>query len=401
MSHPPSRRGLLGLAASGTMAATLPACGLPSRLPAVPGNETLQASVLGIPNERFYIALGSEPITREFMSAIERRRLALGLGPGQSLPHWEMLAISGGGDNGAFGAGLINGWTAHGGRPVFELVTGVSTGGLSAPFAYLGPEWDDALRDVYTGVGVHDIVVRRSIFAAVFNDGLLDTTPLYAMISRHLGAAMMEALAKAYDDGRLLLIGTTDLDAQTPVIWNIGAIAKSGHPRALDTIRRILLASASIPGAFPPVMFDVTVNGQQRQELHVDGGAFAQAFLYPRAISAQRRALIQAGRRVPTGTAYVIRNAKLSSDWQSVERRTYSIAGRAIATMIASSGYNDVVRIWNTVREDRFNYRLAYIGQDFTVPYTTPFNQDYMRALYDYGFQQGRAGYNWATQPPF
>jgi len=317
------------------------------------------------------------------------------------MPPLELLAVSGGGDNGAFGAGLLNGWTAQGSRPVFDLVTGVSTGALIAPFAFLGSAWDDALRRVYTEVTLADIAVQRSLLAFVFSDGLADTAPLYGMISRELNARMLTELAQAYDEGRILLIGTTDLDAQMPVIWNIGAIAKSGHPRALETIHRILLASASIPGAFSPVLFDVTVGGQVRQEMHVDGGAVAQTFLYPSAVSAQRRARMERGQRVPPGRAYVIRNARLDPEWASVERRAFSIAGRAISTMIAASGINDVVRIWNNTRRDGVDYNLAFIGRDFTVEYTTPFNQAYMRALFDYGFAKARNGYPWSTQPPF
>src|SRR5262249_17055295 len=144
--------------------------------------------------------------------------------------------------------------------------------------------------------------------------------------------------AKAYDEGRLLLIGTSNLDAQQPVIWNIGAIAKSGHSRALDTIRRILLASAAIPGAFPPTMFDVTVDGVAYQEMHVDGGAFAQAFLYPASLTQGRRERMKQGRPVIDINAYVIRNARLDPAWSAVERRTLGIAGRAISTRIPPRG---------------------------------------------------------------
>lgn len=401
MSHDSSRRRLLGLAAGGALTAALPGCDLPVRHAAVPRLDVGEATVLGVPNERFRPSISNDALTREVIAAVERRRRALGIRPGQILPPLSLLAVSGGGDNGAFGAGLLNGWTARGDRPVFDLVTGVSTGALTAPFAFLGPAWDDALRRVYTDVTLADVAVQRSLLAFVFNDGMADTTPLFGMISRELDERMMGELARAYDEGRLLLIGTTDLDAQMPVVWNIGAIAKSGHPRALDTIRRILLASAAIPGAFPPVLFDVTVNGEHRQELHVDGGAIAQTFLYPSAVTAQRRERIGRGQRVPPGRAFVIRNARLDPEWASVERRSYSIAGRAISTMIAASGANDVVRIWNNTRRDGFDYNLAFIGQDFTMEYTTAFNQAYMRALYQYGFDKARIGYPWSHQPPF
>ena len=182
--------------------------------------------------------------------------------------------------------------------------------------------------------------------------------------------------------GRLLLIGTSNLDAQMPVIWNIGAIAQSGHPRALDTVRRILLASSAIPGAFSPVLFDVTLDGQPFQELHVDGGAFAQVFLYPASVSQFRRERLARRQPVAPARAWVIRNGRLDPEWASVDRRTLGIVGRAITAMIAASGYNDVLRIYAAAERDGVDYNLAFIGRDFTVEYDKPFDQAYMRPLY-------------------
>ena len=328
------------------------------------------------------------------------RTRARGLAEGTALPEMRLLAVSGGGEDGAFGAGLLCGWTDQGTRPLFDLVTGVSTGALTAPFACLGPRYDAQLRTVYTETKPSDVLIKRAITAALFNDALSDNAPLFRTISRMLNEAMLADLAAAYDQGRLLFIGTTDLDAQQPVIWNIGAIARSGHPRALDTIRRVLLASAAIPGAFPPTMFDVTIDGVAYQEMHVDGGAFAQAFLYPAALTAPRRERMKRNLPVPRAVAYVIRNGRLDPDWASVERNTLSIAGRAISTMIASSGYNDVLRMYYTTRQDGIGFRLAYIGTDFTMELPDPFDQDYMRTLFDYGYQKGRGGYKWASEPP-
>jgi hypothetical protein len=200
---------------------------------------------------------------------------------------------------------------------------------------------------------------------------------------------------------RLLLIGTTDLDAQLPVVWNVGAIAASRHPRALDTIRRVLLASAAVPGAFPPTMFDVTVNGVYYQEMHVDGGAVAQVFLYPPTISAMRRDRIKRGLPVAPANAYIIRDDRLDAKWSDVERRTLGIAGRAIGTMIHVSGLNDVVRIYFTTRQDDVAYHLAYIGTDFTMKLSSPFDNAYMRALFHYGYQRAVHGYPWVDRPPF
>jgi predicted acylesterase/phospholipase RssA len=395
------RRGLFGIAASGAVTALLAGCSPPVRGTAVPIGRTAQASVLGVPNERFFPLYGTEPLEIEFAAAADRLRRAEGLAPNAPLPEIQLLAVSGGGENGAFGAGLLCGWSEHGTRPVFELVTGVSTGALIAPFAYLGSSYDPQLRAVYIDLSPDRVLLERGFTAALFDDAMTDNSPLFKTISGYLNEGMLAALAKSYDDGRLLLIGTSDLDAQQPVMWNIGAIAKSGHPRALDTIRRILLASAAIPGAFPPTMFDVTLDGVAYQEMHVDGGAFAQAFLYPAGVTRQRRARMAGGQLVVPATAYVIRNGRLDAEWATTERRTLGIAARAIATMITASGINDVIRIYNRTQRDGIAFNLAYIGSDFSQKLPKPFDPGYMRALFDYGYQRARSGYDWAGAPPF
>ena len=400
MPSQPSRRGLFGLAAGSSIAALLPGCASPERGPSVPVGGATHATVLGIPNERFFPATGVAPLEVEFNDAVARLRRTRGLASNKSMPELNLLAVSGGGENGAFGAGLLCGWSEHGDRPTFELVTGISTGALMAPFAYLGTSYDAPLSTMYTGLTPDKVLVKRPITAALFDDALADNHPLFMTISGYVNDSLMAAMAKAYDEGRLLLIASTDLDAQQPVFWNVGAIARSGHPRALDTIRRILLASSAMPAAFPPTMFDVTLDGKPYQEMHVDGGAFAQTFLYPASVMRQREARMRAGQPVIPVRAYVIRNGRLDPDWASVDRRTLTIAERAISTMTTASGYNDVVRIYNNAQRDDIEYNLAFIGTDFTQKLPTPFDTAYMRALYDYGYQRGRRGYSWAHKPP-
>ena len=398
----PPRRSLLAFAASSALAAVLPGCALPTRLEAVPSGRASAATVLGVPNERFFPteAAGQAGLQREFVAAAERQLVARGLPPTVPDLELDLLGISGGGENGAFGAGLLNGWTERGDRPTFFLVTGISTGALSAPFAFLGSARDAQLKSVYTDITLADVLVRRGYTAAIWDDAMADNSPLFRTISRYLDEAMLVEIAHTYDGGRLLLIGTSNLDAQMPVIWNIGAIAKSGHPRALDTVRRILLASSAIPGAFAPVLFDVTLDGQPYQELHVDGGAFAQVFLYPASVSQFRRARMARRRPVAPARAWVIRNGRLDPEWASVDRRTLGITGRAITSMIAASGFNDVLRIYAAAERDGVDYNLAFIGRDFTVEYDKPFDQSYMRPLFEYGRQRALRGDAWMKRPP-
>ena len=191
------------------------------------------------------------------------------------------LAVSGGGANGAYGVGILLGWTAAGTRPEFALVTGISTGALIAPFAFLGPEYDARLKEAYTSMTTKDIAKPRSALGTLNSDAATDTAPLKAHIARYVDQEVIDAIAREFRRGRRLFIGTTNLDAIRPVFWNIGYIAVSGRPDAGDLIRTILLASASIPAVFPPQYIPVEAGGKRYDEIHVDGGAVAQAFLYP------------------------------------------------------------------------------------------------------------------------
>jgi predicted acylesterase/phospholipase RssA len=388
------RRSLLPLAA-----AMLAGCSALPRGTAVPRGRAQAVRLLGIDNARLYLGAESYDLAqREFLSAMARSGDPGGITPG--LPPFNLLAISGGGDNGAFGAGLLVGWTAAGTRPQFDLVTGVSTGALTAPFAFLGPAYDGQLRAVYTEVERHQILIDRSLLAAVMEDALADNAPLYGTIARYLDRDMLTRIADAYGRGRLLFISTTDLDQQMPVFWNIGAIAASGHPDALDLVRRLLLASAAVPGAFPPQMIDVEVDGRRYQEMHVDGGAVAQAFLYPPPLGVIRQNALREGRPMRVVNAWVIRNARLDPEWNGIERRVIPIVGRAISTLIAASGYNDAVRLWFQAQRDAVTFRLGFIGPDFNAPHPEEFDQTYMRTLFQYGFERAKAGFVWATEVP-
>ena len=371
-------------------------CSIPERGPGVPQAYTERALPLGLANARFFADADPKAMMEEGIRSVEREQAIL-RAAGKSttrLGPVSYLAVSGGGDNGAFGAGLMNGWTQTGTRPEFKMVTGVSTGALIAPFAFLGPDYDAALREVYTSMTPEKVYRPRGLRAALFDDAMADTGPLAEIIGLYANQKMLDAIALEYQKGRLLMIGTTDLDAQRPVIWNIGAIAASGHPGALDLFRKVLRASAAIPGAFQPVFIDVEIDGKKYQEMHVDGGAIAQLFLYPPSIDLSTSSV----RR--QRAAYIIRNAKLDPDYSASERRTISIAGRAIITMLSTSGRNDVLRTYFVSERDKVDYNLAFIGSDFTAPKSGEFDQSYMRALYDYGNRQMLSGQTWHKTPP-
>jgi predicted patatin/cPLA2 family phospholipase len=376
----------------------LAACSLLDRQAAVPPGERRAATVLGIPDARFFgDELGS--IERVQEQALLREARHLGVKRGGVLPTAHLLALSGGGDNGAFGAGLLVGWTARGDRPAFKLVTGVSTGALIAIYAFLGPEYDPLLTEVYTQMDASRVFEERFLpVAAVAQDALSDTTPLYQTISHYFTEALMEKVAAEYQKGRLLAIQTTDLDAGRPVFWNIGAIAASGRPEALELIRHILLASAAIPAAFPPVLFDVEVNGKRYQELHVDGGAVSQSFIAPSAYNPEKAREAEGFRRkVET---YVIRNGKLRADWSDVDRQTLSVAQKAVSVLTSYSGAGDLYKMYMIAKRGGSSFRLAYIGEDFNAPHPADFDRGYMTALYRYAFDKAKNGYPWENAPP-
>jgi hypothetical protein len=392
--------GVLVVAVAALAATALWALKSPPRIPAVPEALTTRAEIPGIPGARYWVMGGDlDSFVRDVIAAREREVAALARADAPpALPPADLLAVSGGGDKGAFGAGLLCGWTDAGNRPTFKAVTGVSTGALIAPFAFLGPEYDHVLRKVYTSISQKDIARKRVFLAAINNDGMADNRPLWDLIGQFVDETLLAKIAAEHAKGRLLLIGTTDLDARQPVVWNIGTIAASGDANALDLVRKILLASAAIPGAFPPSMIRVEADGQTFEEMHVDGGASAQVFMYPPGMRAAAAALGDAMAR--EGRVYIIRNSRVPSTWSPVDRKTINIAGRAIDSLIHTQGIGDLYRIYATTQRDGLDFNLAYIGSDFSAPRAGDFDTAFMKALFDYGYQLARNGYPWKKLPP-
>lgn len=376
------------------------ACASIERLPAVPLAMGYDIRPLDIPYSRFYADGDPAQLRALAHEVVAKARAAYGLAgtaPGARRAA-TFLAISGGGDDGAFGAGLLVGWTARGDRPQFNVVTGISTGALSAPFAFLGPDYDDELKSVYTETSASDIFSDENpIVSIISGDAAADTTPLKKLIARFVDEEMIRRIAAEYAKGRLLLVATTNLDQARSVIWNIGAIAQSTDPRARELIVEVLRASASIPGAFPPVMLDVTLDGKRYEEMHVDGGAMTQMFLYPPSLR-----LREVGPKATQkkDVAYIIRNGRLFRPEQSVKRQTLAIAGQAIATMTAANGMNDLYRIYLTAKRDGIDYNLVFLDDEFAVPYEGPFNKIYMNTLFEFGYRKGLAGIAWHKVPP-
>jgi len=368
---------------------------IPERNP-LPLEQTNYAGIAGIPEARFW---GDEwpKFSMDIFENYTDIQFQEEFSGVFNQPH-NYLAISGGGANGAFGAGLLVGWTAAGTRPEFTMVTGVSTGALTAPFAFLGSEYDDLLKQVYTQTTTADIVKRRNAISAAFNDSVTDTTPLKNLINRYITKDFVDAFAREHQRGRRLFIGTLNLDAGRSVIWNIGAIAESDHPDKVNLIQDILRASASIPVAFPPVVIKVEVDGTSYDEMHVDGGTGSQVFTYP--ASVDWREITKKLKVVGTPEVYVIRNSFLEPDYQGVRRRIFPIATRSIVSLIRTQGIGDLYQIYSLCKRDGNAFNLAYIPPGFTEKPDEPFDPVYMGKLYELGYEMAVGGYPWKDRPP-
>jgi predicted acylesterase/phospholipase RssA len=374
---------------------TLVGCSSLQRKAAVPPQQMGEAQIAGLSSVRYMVASQSsiDQMAADIQEGFKVRDEKTLNSPAN------YLSLSGGGDDGAYGAGLLIGWSERGDRPQFNLVTGISTGALIAPFAFMGKDYDPVLREVYTKYGPRDIFIQRGLISGILGDGLSDTTPLYRLISKYIDQEFLKKVANEYSTkNRWLLIGTTNLDAGVPVVWNMGKIASIGTPQALELFRKIMLASASIPGAFSPVFFDFEVDGKSLHEMHVDGGAITQVFLYPSALSQKAKDLnlkLQKQRN-----AFIIRNARLDPQWRETERGTLSIVQRAISSLIQTQGIGDLYRIYHNTQMDGVSFNLAFIGSDFKFPHKTDFDTAYMQALFDYGYKQGLDGKEWQKYPP-
>ena len=372
-------------------AATLPRNALPERL-------VDQAEPSGMDGVRIW---GDAPAA-EVRAIVERKLQQSGdaspISRANAQPVSNMLAISGGAEDGAFGAGLLIGWTASGTRPEFDLVTGVSAGALIAPFAFLGPRYDPQLKAMFTRYGRDDILTVNLLEGIFGGPALADSAPLARLIAHYVDERFLREIARERRKGRILLIGTTNLDAQRSVLWDMGRIAMSGHPQALPLFRKILLASASVPGLFPPVRIQVRADDQDYDEMHVDGGVTRQVFLAPTALAFKD--LDRAVGRHVTRRLYILRNGKITPEWQPVDNKVYSTAGRSISTLIKNQSIGDLYRIHSMTARDGIDFNLATIPPAFNVKSAEPFDLRYMRALYSVGFDLGRAGYRWTKAPP-
>src|SRR5580704_15642151 len=349
---------------------------LPPRIPFTAADE-VAATIPGMPDARFWA-----DSVADFTAAL----------PPQPGP-W--LALSSGGADGAFGAGLLNGLSQSGKRPDYAVVTGVSTGALMAPFVFAGPRYDDALRAAYTKISAADVFEVGST-----GESFVDSWPLKDLIAKQITPALLADIAAAHQNGRRLFVITTDLDAERSVVWNMGAIAahaadKNGGDAALNLFRSVLLASSAIPGGFPPVLIDVEANGKQFQEMHVDGGVGGQFFVAPPAVMAAT-----SDYRLPATALYVVINSGLQPGFQIVPRSTASILTGTVGAAVKVDTRLMIDRAYLAAKRSGVDFNIASIPAGFNEPSRGPFDPDYMSALFQLGETQGKSATPFANEPP-
>ena len=313
------------------------------------------------------------------------------LGPGETARY---LALSGGGGNGAYGAGLLNGWTQSGQRPTFTTVSGVSTGALIAPFAFLGPSYDATVRDIYTGGEAETLVAAPDLGRAAFGSSLFGGKGLLDLVSRYVDADIVAAIAREHQAGRRLYVVTTNIDSKRGVVWNIGAIAASGRPDSIDLIRKVLAASASVPLAFAPQLIDVTADGHEFQEMHADGNVTTAVFTLPlKYLAAQKRT------RLTGGSIYVVMNTVIEPEFSLVQRSTLPIVTASINTLTTQKAEEDLAAAYAYARANKVDFNLTSIDPAIDQSGLQSFDTAYMRRLYEVGFETAKSGAFWRKSP--
>jgi Patatin-like phospholipase len=310
-----------------------------------------------------------------------------------------ILVLSGGGSLGAYTAGLLAGWTAAGTRPTFDVVTGISTGALIAPFAFLGPKYDADIQQFYTTSRNEDIFTKRYVRGLLGGESFTDTTPLRRKIDGLLTPEVMAELADAHRSGRRLYIGTTEEEGKRFIIWDLGMMACRNGPGDRELMIDVLIGSASIPGAFPASKIDVFVDGVCHTERHGDGGVSQALFFHPPYVPPEQRTP-QTLNLVGTNV-WVIVAGKLYADPEVIKPSALTQAGKAVSTIIYAQTRGDLQRLWTYSLLNGMNYHATAIPQEYVGAGSSgEFKPEVMTGLFEEGRRVICSGTAWRTTPP-
>jgi predicted acylesterase/phospholipase RssA len=304
-----------------------------------------------------------------------------------------ILALSGGGANGAFGAGLITEWTRKGGRPQFQLVTGVSAGALIAPFAFLGPAWDAHLSSAYLD-GELQHLLRTRVPGGLFTPGFYDKAPLERLVARYVTDEMLSAIAEEQKKGRRLLVATTNLDTEQLVVWDMGAIAAHGGAEARKLFADVLVASASVPLVFSPSLITVQGQGRTFREMHVDGQTESAFFAVPQSlILAPNLEATTFGVKL-----YVIVNGSLDSVFAVTPRSTLPILSRVTDASGKASIRSLLIADAEFCRQNGYDLYVASLPGPMKDN-ALDFSAKHIQSLFDAGKADIQSAHPWRTPP--
>jgi len=316
---------------------------------------------------------------------------------------YPVLAVSGGGANGAYGAGLLKGWSKEGSRPVFKIITGVSSGSIIALYTFLGKDYDDELEKFFTTNSTKDVMRKKNFFSIIFGDSLMSSAPMAKKISSIVDGKLMARVAEEHKRGRRLFVGTVNLDAQEFVVWDMGALACKGGSDSLKIFRKILLASCSLPMTFPPVHFKVySETGERYDEMHVDGGTIRGVFYIDRLTKNMEGAAkvfgIDPSKYRPQ--IYILSNAYMSPNRERVRDSLVDISVRSLDTVVAAANNGDLYRLYAIAKRRGLDFNLAYIPEDFKPHPKELFDKNEMQRLFKRGYDDAVNGYKWHKTPP-
>jgi len=359
---------------------------------AVPENLVGKAVVVGMPDMRYY--------TDKPASLFMRQSLADSFkDEGKSdylvngIKTYPVLIIGGGVSNSAYGIGLLKGWLKEGSRPVFKIVTGYSSGSILAVATFSGKDYEDWLADLFTSISTKDVVRQKSIFGILFGDSVYSSALFAKKIDNIVDEDLMAKIAQEHAKGRRLYVGTSDLDAQGFVIWDMGALASKGGPDSVKIFRKIILASCSFSAMLPPVYFQVEAGGRRYDEMHADGGVIGGIFYIHQLMEG-------VGFRGFRTRLYVLNCCYMSPHSKQVEANLAAITSRLIETNGASKMAGDTYRIYAFAKEKGWDYNLAYIPEDFKPNQKEMFDRKEMQRLFKRGYDDAAEGYKWHKAPP-
>lgn len=343
------------------------------------------ATPMGFPAEVRFLSTDRASVEKQSAAALQRLRASSQDGIVRA------LALSGGGAGGAFGAGALVGLSHRHERPRYDIVTGVSAGALIAPFAFLGPEWDPQLTEAFTS-GRAEEMSLRGLLALPFGASRRSAA-LIALVDHYVTADLIRAVARESAGGRLLWVATTDLDKEETVIWDMGAIASRGGEPARKLFRDVLVASASIPGVFSPVLIHVENAGVSYDEMHVDGNASTSLFVAP--VAAYFTLLDQ--HSLDGARVYVLINGQIIDAPETTPYRLGPIVERTFSVALKHMAREQVVGVNQFAEKYHMSVQSTYLPFDYPEYSSADFRAATMRPLFDYGARCAELGRLWTT----